>query len=50
MAVCVESCGGLAGGEAKSADWRRVNGGGCDESHGKADGSNIVVVVVVFVA
>jgi len=47
MAVCVESWGGLAGGEAKSADWRRVKGGVCDESHGSADGSNIVVRVLL---
>lgn len=37
IAVWVESCGGLAGGEMKSADCRR----GCDGSHDKADGSNI---------
>lgn len=49
MAVCVESWGGLAGGEANSADWRRVKGGVCDESHGRADGSSIVAAVGVVV-
>jgi hypothetical protein len=42
MAVCVESWGGLAGGEAKSAACKRVSGGGCDESQDSADGSNIL--------
>jgi hypothetical protein len=44
MAVCVESWGGLGGGEAKRADWRRVKGFVCDGSHGNADGINIVAV------
>ena len=41
---CVESWGGLGGGEAKRADWRRVKGFVCDGSHGNADGINIVAV------
>ncbi len=46
MAVCVDSCGGLAGGEANSAVWRRVSGGGCDESQDSADGNSIFVPLV----
>lgn len=33
--------GGLAGGDAKRADWSLVTGG-CDESHESADGINII--------
>lgn len=40
-AFSVESCGGLAGGEANSADCRRVSGGRA-VSHEMADGSNIL--------
>ena len=40
-AVCAESCGGLAGGDAKSDAWSRVRGGW--ESQGKADGSSMLV-------
>lgn len=47
MAVCAETWGGLAGGEEKSAVWRRVNGGVCDESHGSADGINIVARLIL---
>ncbi len=39
-AVWVESCGGLAGGEANSADCRRVSGGRAG-SHVSADGKSI---------
>lgn len=39
-AVCAESCGGLAGGDAKSDAWSRVRGGW--ESQGKADGSSML--------
>ena len=45
IACCVESCGGLAGGEAKSAACRRVSGG-CDESHEMADGRSIFCLAV----
>lgn len=40
-AFWLETCGGLAGGEAKSADWSRVRGG-CDESQAKAEGNSMV--------
>lgn len=39
-AFSVDSCGGLAGGEANSADCRRVSGGRAG-SHEMADGSSI---------
>lgn len=42
MAFWVESWGGLAGGEAKRADWKRVGGGDCAESHEIADGRSMV--------
>lgn len=47
IGLCAENCGGLAGGEAKSADCRRVIGfcdecDECDESQEKAEGSNMV--------
>lgn len=46
IAFWVESWGGLAGGEAKSADCSWVRGG-CDESQEKADGINMIVGVEV---
>lgn len=42
-AVCVESVGGEAGGEATRDAWRRVVGRG--GSHWSADGNNIVSMV-----
>jgi hypothetical protein len=44
MARSAETCGGLAGGEAKSEDRRRVSGG-CDVSHEKAEGRSMVAMV-----
>jgi hypothetical protein len=41
-ACCADRLGGLAGGEAKSAAWRRVKGGGCDGSHDNAEGSSMM--------
>ena len=40
IAVWVDSWGGLAGGEMKSADWSR----GCDESQESADGMSILMM------
>jgi len=46
-AAWVDICGGLAGGEARSADCSRVRGGCCcDESQEKADGNNILSEVM----
>lgn len=39
--LCALGIGGLAGGDAKSADWSLVTGG-CDESHESADGMSIL--------
>ncbi len=44
IAFWADICGGLAGGDANSADCRRVSGG-CDESHEKADGRSMAAVV-----
>lgn len=44
-AVCVESEGGEAGGEAMRESWRRAVGRG--GSHWRAEGNNIVFIVVV---
>jgi hypothetical protein len=48
IALCAATCGGLAGGEAKSADCSRVSGGRdeCDESQDKAEGSSMVAQIV----
>ena len=45
LPMAVDSWGGLAGGEAKRAGWRRVSGG-CDASQDKADGSNMILSFV----
>jgi hypothetical protein len=47
MVLCAESCGGLAGGEAKRAECSRVCRGcdecdECDESQDRAEGSSMV--------
>src|SRR3569833_3150662 len=47
MAFWGDICGGLAGGEAKRADSRRVSGG-CDESQVKAEGRSMFFSFLFF--